>query len=182
MERVAVSSCRGSSGPRDWARTSGASCVGRRILYHWATQEASSLPDSCPEHARDRAARRAPAHGMWPSSGHGRACGLHAGKRSACRVGTVGDLSGDLLPVRTSCDLTRHCSLLDFQLRADCICPFTASSPMRSPAPGIAGRHTCVENLSEYTISLTVRPAVGRHPAGGWVLDPAPLSSPWQAW
>ena len=49
----------------------------------------SQLPAvSCPEHPRDRAARRAPAHGMWPSSRHGRACGLHTGKRSACRVGT----------------------------------------------------------------------------------------------
>ena len=181
MERVAVSSCRGSSGPRDWARTSGASCVGRRILYHWATQEASSLPDSCPEHARDRAARRAPAHGMWPSSGHGRACGLHAGKRSACRVGTVGDLSGDLLPVRTSCDLTRHCSLLDFQLRADCICPFTASSPM--PSAWHSGQtHVCWKPQWIHDL-LNSAPCSGATPSRRVSAGSSPtVCSPWQAW
>ena len=34
---VAISFSRGSSWPRDWTRVS---CIGRRILYHWATREA----------------------------------------------------------------------------------------------------------------------------------------------
>ena len=37
LEWVAISSSRGSSWPWDWTR---ASCIGRQILYHWATKEA----------------------------------------------------------------------------------------------------------------------------------------------
>ena len=37
LEWVAISSSGGSSQPRDWTCTS---CIGRRILYHWATREA----------------------------------------------------------------------------------------------------------------------------------------------
>ena len=43
LEWVAISSCRGSSWPRDGTRMS---CIGRQILYHWATwhdQSASKL-------------------------------------------------------------------------------------------------------------------------------------------
>ena len=36
---VAISFSRGSSQPRDWT-VSHVSCIGRQILYHWATQEA----------------------------------------------------------------------------------------------------------------------------------------------
>ena len=39
LEWVAISSSRGSSGPRDWTCMSG---TGRWILYHWATWEAHS--------------------------------------------------------------------------------------------------------------------------------------------
>ena len=38
-EWVAISSSRGSSWPRDWTCASCVSCMGRRILYHWATWE-----------------------------------------------------------------------------------------------------------------------------------------------
>ena len=44
LEWVVISSSRGSSRPGDWTCTS---CIGRWILYHWATREA-----------------------LWPSSGH----------------------------------------------------------------------------------------------------------------
>ena len=37
---VAISSSRGSSQPRDWTQTSCVSCIGRWILYLWATWEA----------------------------------------------------------------------------------------------------------------------------------------------
>ena len=40
LERVAISSSRGSSRPRDRALVS---CIGRRVLYHWATWEACAL-------------------------------------------------------------------------------------------------------------------------------------------
>ena len=39
LEWVAISYSRGSSWPRDQTQVS---CIGRRILYHWATGEASS--------------------------------------------------------------------------------------------------------------------------------------------
>ena len=37
---VAISSSRGSSQPRSWIWVSSVSCIGRQILYHWATWEA----------------------------------------------------------------------------------------------------------------------------------------------
>ena len=40
LEWVAISFSRGSSWPRDWTCIS---CVGRQILYHWATREAQTL-------------------------------------------------------------------------------------------------------------------------------------------
>ena len=39
LEQVAISSSRGSSPPRDWTHNSFVSCIGRWILYHWATWE-----------------------------------------------------------------------------------------------------------------------------------------------
>ena len=44
LEWVAISSSRGFSLPRDWTHVSCISCIGRRILYHWATWEA---PPGC---------------------------------------------------------------------------------------------------------------------------------------
>ena len=35
LERVVISSSRGSSQPRDWTCVSYVSCIGRWILYHW---------------------------------------------------------------------------------------------------------------------------------------------------
>ena len=40
LEWVAISSFRGYSLPRDWTYVS---CLGRRVLYHWATWEATTL-------------------------------------------------------------------------------------------------------------------------------------------
>ena len=40
LEWVAVSSSRGSSPPRDWTCVS---CIGRQIIYHWATCEAPEI-------------------------------------------------------------------------------------------------------------------------------------------
>ena len=40
LEWVAISSSRGSFSPRDWTHIS---CIGRRILYNWATWEASRV-------------------------------------------------------------------------------------------------------------------------------------------
>ena len=37
VEWIAISLCRGSSQPRDWICTS---CIGKQILYQWATWEA----------------------------------------------------------------------------------------------------------------------------------------------
>ena len=43
LEWVAISSSRRSSWPRNWAQVSWSSCIGRQILYHWVTWEASVL-------------------------------------------------------------------------------------------------------------------------------------------
>ena len=40
LERVAISSSRRSSWPRDRTHVSYGSCIGRQALYHWATWEA----------------------------------------------------------------------------------------------------------------------------------------------
>ena len=46
LEWVAISFSRGSSWPRDWTRIS---CIGRWILYHWATWEAPSRAHAVPQ-------------------------------------------------------------------------------------------------------------------------------------
>ena len=43
LQSVAISFFRGSSQPRAWIRISCISCIGRWILYHWATGEANML-------------------------------------------------------------------------------------------------------------------------------------------
>ena len=43
LEWIAISSSRGSSWCRDWPCVSCISCIGRRILYHWATWEAHGI-------------------------------------------------------------------------------------------------------------------------------------------
>ena len=40
LEWVAISFSRGSSRPRNWTRISYVSCIGRWVLYRWATREA----------------------------------------------------------------------------------------------------------------------------------------------
>ena len=40
LEWVAIPFSRGFSWPRDWTQVSCVSCIGRWILYHWATREA----------------------------------------------------------------------------------------------------------------------------------------------
>ena len=49
LEWVAISFSRGSSQPRDQTRVSCVSCIGRQILYHWATWEACQKPYSLSE-------------------------------------------------------------------------------------------------------------------------------------
>ena len=49
LERVAISSSRGSSQPRDQTCISWVCCIGRQILYHWATAvQFSSVAQLCP--------------------------------------------------------------------------------------------------------------------------------------
>ena len=43
LEQVSISFSRGSFWPRDWSYISCVSCIGRRILYHWAISEAPSF-------------------------------------------------------------------------------------------------------------------------------------------
>ena len=43
LEWIAISCYKGSSWPRDRTHVSCISCIGRRVLYHWATWEAISL-------------------------------------------------------------------------------------------------------------------------------------------
>ena len=43
LEWVAMSSSRGSSWPRNWICISLISCIGRQVLYHWATWEARCI-------------------------------------------------------------------------------------------------------------------------------------------
>ena len=43
LKRVSISDSRGSSQSRDWTHVSSVSCIGRRSLYHCATQEAPFL-------------------------------------------------------------------------------------------------------------------------------------------
>ena len=43
LEWVAISFTRGSSWPGDWTHISLVSCIGRQILYHWATWEAQIM-------------------------------------------------------------------------------------------------------------------------------------------
>ena len=47
LEQVAICFSRGSSQPRDWTCVSWFSCIGRQILYHWATWEALSHGMKC---------------------------------------------------------------------------------------------------------------------------------------
>ena len=44
LEWSAISSSRGSSQLRDWTCVS---CIGRQILYHWATREALEMESKC---------------------------------------------------------------------------------------------------------------------------------------
>ena len=43
LEWVAISFSRGSSWPRSWTHISCISCMGRWVVYHWATWEASTV-------------------------------------------------------------------------------------------------------------------------------------------
>ena len=45
LEWVAISFSRGSSQSREWICISSVSCIGRQILYHWATWEAQKTWD-----------------------------------------------------------------------------------------------------------------------------------------
>ena len=60
LEWVAIPSCRGSSWPRDWTHVS---CIGGRMLYHWATWEAPIQPPRRKKRAGD--ARGPPSLVPW---------------------------------------------------------------------------------------------------------------------
>ena len=47
LKWVAIASSQGSSWPRDQTHISCGSCIGRRILYHWATWKAHDKPRQC---------------------------------------------------------------------------------------------------------------------------------------
>ena len=47
LEWVAISSSRGPSSPRDGKQVSCVSCIGRRVLYHWATWESLKYNSLC---------------------------------------------------------------------------------------------------------------------------------------
>ena len=47
LEWVAISTSRGSSQPRDRTQVSCVSCIGRWILYHWATRKSRKALDLC---------------------------------------------------------------------------------------------------------------------------------------
>ena len=49
LEWVAISYCRGSSWPKNWTHVS---CIGKRILYHWATREAHEFPSPHFKHSK----------------------------------------------------------------------------------------------------------------------------------
>ena len=59
LERVAISSSRGSSQPRDQTFVS---CIGRQILYHRAPWEAPSLPPVSKDYNRVLRARVSGGH------------------------------------------------------------------------------------------------------------------------
>ena len=68
LEWVAISFSRGSSQPRDWTHIS---CIGRQILYHWATRcsvQFSSVTQSCPTlcDPMDRSTPGLPVHHQLP--------------------------------------------------------------------------------------------------------------------
>ena len=46
LEQVVISSSRGSSTPKDPTHLSCDSCIGRQILYYWATWEAGTIKSS----------------------------------------------------------------------------------------------------------------------------------------
>ena len=47
LEWIALSYSRGSSQPRDWTCVSCGFCIGRWILYHWATREVLPKQNDC---------------------------------------------------------------------------------------------------------------------------------------
>ena len=85
LEWITISYSRGSSWPRDQTRISCVSCIGRRILYHWATWQApittycsccwvtSVVSDSVRPHRRQPTRMLRP----WDSPGKNTGVGCH---------------------------------------------------------------------------------------------------------
>ena len=82
LEWVAIPSFRGSSRPRDWTHVS---CIGRLVLYQWASREAPSGQltnpngsDAWTQMAVDnsRSPKRSPSHIWTRTKGKGRAWGM----------------------------------------------------------------------------------------------------------
>ena len=63
---VAISFSRGSSQPRNQIHISCVSCIGRWILYHWATWEAPSPAHVCGAQSSVLSSSLQP-HGLWPT-------------------------------------------------------------------------------------------------------------------
>ena len=94
LEWVAISSSRGSSLPRDQTHVS---CIGRHILYHWATGNAPPCTEYLPynsnllwwlskltQHSRETCFNMSPIHvriciGGWPEETEGRGILTEAG-------------------------------------------------------------------------------------------------------
>ena len=65
---VAISLSGGSSQPRDWIYVSCVSCIGRRVLHHWATWQARFSPHKNPNHivgANNKSLGMDPYYPMW---------------------------------------------------------------------------------------------------------------------
>ena len=72
LEQVAISFSRGSSWPKDWTLIS---CIGKSILYHWATRKASlCLESPCSTSAQRRGSGRPLFLLPCQCPGRGRAC------------------------------------------------------------------------------------------------------------
>ena len=68
LERIAISFSRGSSRPRDWTQVS---CIGRWIIYHWATRGAQTKIYESPKMQRHDFANKGPSsQGYGFSSRH----------------------------------------------------------------------------------------------------------------
>ena len=67
LEWVAMSFSRGSSRPRDWTNIFCGSCIGRQILYHWATWKPTEEDESEREWNCSVMSSSFLMHALWPT-------------------------------------------------------------------------------------------------------------------